>query len=200
MRVLPGCAGWRGLSQAGGHCSEDGSHAGGWQAAGAGPRAAAEGAPGRACLRPCPGRGATGETGAEGGAGAPGRPSLQFSPSHPSACSSPHPDLRATLGCRLSYHSHPADRQGAWAPPYLPPYPCLDGLQGWAWALPGSEALGAGARLSRRSWPCRTGRGNRSSGTRSAGGKEGRGQPQAHSFQGGGPGPALSQSSEAIHH
>lgn len=132
-----------------------------------------------------------GETGAEGGLGVPGWSLLQFSPSHPSACSSPHPDLRATLGCRLSYHSHPADLQGARALPRLPPHPCLDGPQGWAWALPGSEALGAGVRLSRRSWPCRTGRGSRSSGTRSAGGKEGRDQPQAHSFWGRGGGLAL---------
>lgn len=117
-RVPPGCAGWRGLSQAGGRCSEDGHRVGGWQAGGAGPQAAAEGAPGRACLRPCQGQGAVGEAGAEGGEGAPGRPLLRFSPSHPSVCNSPHTDLRATLWCGLSYHSHPADRQGARAPPW----------------------------------------------------------------------------------
>ena len=36
-----------------------------------------------------------GEVGAEG---ARVQPSLRFSPSHPSVCSSPHTDLRATLG------------------------------------------------------------------------------------------------------
>ena len=39
-------------------------------------------------------------------------------------------------------------------------------------ALPGSEALGAAARLSHRSWPCCTGKGSHSSGTRSAGGRK----------------------------
>ena len=36
---------------------------------------------------------------------------------------SPHPDLRATLGYRLSYHSHPPDRQGSpgsSSPPTMP--------------------------------------------------------------------------------
>lgn len=57
--------------------------------------------------------------------------------------------------------------------------PCWDRTQSWAGTVPGSEFLGAGVQMaagawrSRRSRPCCTGMGSRSSGTCSAVGTEG---------------------------